>query len=114
MAWLYALHVRSSLARGRFLQAEYMLSGMRNHVFELACLRCGVVAKQGRGLDDLPALERGAAAKCVPCSLEATELRRAFQETMEVLVSEIRHVDGEVDSRLSAVLYDIGEITVPM
>src|SRR5579864_6895848 len=26
MAWLYALHVRSSIARSRLLQAEYMLS----------------------------------------------------------------------------------------
>jgi hypothetical protein len=49
MAWLYALHVRSSLARGRALQTEYLLGGMRNQVFELACLRCGVIAQQGRG-----------------------------------------------------------------
>jgi hypothetical protein len=48
MAWLYALHVRSSLARGRILQAEYMLSGMRNHVCELLALRCGVTPHQGR------------------------------------------------------------------
>lgn len=54
MAWLYALHVRSSLERGRILQAEYMLSGMRNQIGELTCLRCGVIAAQGRGLDDLP------------------------------------------------------------
>ncbi len=44
MAWLYALHMRSSLARGRHLQAEYMLSGMRNNVFSLWCVRCGVIA----------------------------------------------------------------------
>ncbi len=114
MAWLYALHVRSSLARGRVLQTEYMLAGMRNHVFELACVRCGVVAKQGRGLDDMPASEREAAAKCIPQSLEPSDLKRALQNTMEVLVREIRHVDLPMESKLSAVLHDIGEIAVPM
>jgi hypothetical protein len=109
MAWLYALHVRSSLARGRVLQTDYMLSGMRNHVFELACLRCGVVAKQGRGLDDLPAAEREAAAQCIPRSLDPQELKRAFQNTMDVLVGEIRHVDADRGSQLTAVLQQMVE-----
>jgi predicted nucleotidyltransferase len=109
MAWLYALHVRSSLARGRVLQAEYMLSGMRNQVFELTCLRCGVIAKQGRGLDDLPASEQKTAAACVPRSLEPAELKRVFQNTMEMLVRELRHVDGEFGSRISEALREIAE-----
>lgn len=107
MAWLYALHVRSSLARGRILQAEYMLSGMRNHVGELACLRCGVTPQQGRGLDDLPALERDRAAACIPQSLEPPELKRAFQRTMRALFEELHHVDGEVATRLSCTLKEI-------
>jgi len=55
MAWLYALHARSSLARGRVWQAEYMISGVRDHVLALACVRHGVPAVQGRGMDQLPA-----------------------------------------------------------
>jgi hypothetical protein len=47
MAWLYALHVRSSIARSRLLQAEYMLSGMRDNVLGLMCKRNGVAAAQG-------------------------------------------------------------------
>ncbi len=107
MAWLYALHVRSSLARGRILQAEYMLSGMRNHVCELVSLRCGVTPHQGRGLDDLPASERDTAAICIPCSLEPSELKRAFLTTMQALLEEVRHVDGEVAIRLSGPLHEI-------
>jgi hypothetical protein len=107
MAWLYALHVRSSLARGRILQTDYMLSGMRNLVFELTCLRCGVIAKQGRGLDDLPAAERETAAKCIPISLDPAELKRAFQNTMQLLLREIRHVDIELENKLAGVLNDI-------
>ena len=41
MAWLYALHVRSSIARSRLLQAEYMLSGMRDNVLAMMCERHG-------------------------------------------------------------------------
>jgi len=108
MAWLYGLHVRSSLARGRILQAEYMLSGMRNHVGELTCLRCGVVAQQGRGLDDLPASERETATACLPRSLEPSELRRGFQNTIQALLEEVRRVDEELESRLSGPLRDIG------
>jgi hypothetical protein len=104
MAWLHALHVRSSIARSRRLQADYMLSGMRNHVFELTCLRCGVIAQQGRGLDDLPPSERDAAAACLPQSLEPPELRRAFQNTMRALLREIHQVDSELETRLSAPL----------
>lgn len=100
MAWLYALHVRSSIARGRSLQADYMLSGMRNHVFELTCLRCGVVAQQGRGLDDLPLSERNTAADCLPHSLEPAELKRAFQTAMRALLREIHDVDSELAAKL--------------
>ncbi len=107
MAWLYALHVRSSLARGRVLQTEYMLSGMRNHVFELTCMRCAVMAKQGRGLDDLPVFERESAARCIPGSLETGELKRAFQNTMEMLVREIRLVHRDLEGGLAAVLKDM-------
>lgn len=107
MAWLYALHVRSSLARGRILQAEYMLSGMRNHVCELMCLRSGVIPHQGRGLDDLPAPERDTAAACIPLSLEPSELKRAFQRTMRALLAEARYVDSELSERLSGPLNEI-------
>ena len=100
MAWLYALHVRSSLGRGRTLQSEYMLSGMRNHVFELICLRCGVTAHQGRGLDDLPASEKETATACIPQSQRPAELERAFQATMQALLNEIRIVDPKLGAEL--------------
>lgn len=109
MAWLYALHVRSCIARGRVLQADYMLSGMRNHVSELTCVRCGVIAQQGRGLDDLPVAEKNSAAICIPRSLETPELKRAFQHTMRALLREIRDVDSELETRLSAPLNAISE-----
>jgi len=107
MAWLYGLHVRSSLARGRRLQTEYMLGGMRNHVLELACVRCGVVAHQGRGLDDLPLPEREMAAACLPKSLDPSELQSAFRATMQALLKEVGQVDQELETRLAGPLNDM-------
>jgi hypothetical protein len=109
MAWLYALHVRSSLARGRLLQAEYMLSGMRNHVLELTCLRCSTIASQGRGLDDLPASEQKTAVTCIPQSMEPSELKRAFQTTIHTLQREISPIDADLGKRLAGPLNAIAE-----
>lgn len=83
MAWLYALHVRSSIARSRLLQAEHMLSGMRDNVLALMCKRQGVAAVQGRGLDDLPPLQKAQAAQSLARSLEPAELNRAFRVTTD-------------------------------
>jgi hypothetical protein len=49
MGWLYALHVHSSIARGRPWPAEYMLSGARDKVLARACLRHGLSVVEGRG-----------------------------------------------------------------
>lgn len=53
-AWLYALHARSAIARGRTWQAVMMLDDLRNQVLALACVRHGLVSFHGRGVDRLP------------------------------------------------------------
>lgn len=107
MAWLYALHVRSSLARGRLLQAEYMLSGMRDEVLALACMRFRVTTSQGGGFDDLPSKEKNEFVSCYPLSVIASELRRAFEATMKALLSEIHCQSGDLWARLEAPLREI-------
>jgi hypothetical protein len=107
MAWLYALHVRSCIARRRFLQAEYMLKGMWDNALALACKRYGVAAVQGRGFDDLPEELKNGAAVCLPCSIEAAELIRAFRVTMVFLLNEIRSADADLAHRLAGVLEKI-------
>jgi hypothetical protein len=104
MAWLYALHVRSSIARSRWLQAEYMLSGMRDNVLALVCQREGVSAFQGRGLDDLSQEQKARAADCLARALDLPELKRAFHVTTRVLVEELRHSDPELAKRLETPL----------
>jgi hypothetical protein len=101
MAWLYALHVRSSIARGRLWQAEYMLSGMRDSVLALACLRHHLPAHQGRGMDDLPPDVLLQLTPALARSLDVPELGRAFRATTEALLREIARVDGEMCKRVA-------------
>lgn len=109
MAWLYALHARLSIARGRAWQAEYMLSGMRDHVLALACLRNGLSAYQGRGLDELPPQVKDAITECLVRSLEPEELTRAFISTMKALLTEIRNTDADLAERLTEPLTSLVE-----
>ncbi len=107
LAWLYALHVRSCIARGRLLQAEHMLSGMRENMLALVCKRHGVAAVQGRGLDDLPEEMRQRAADSLARSLQPAELIRAFRATMTSLLDEIRLENADLASRLATPLNKI-------
>jgi hypothetical protein len=100
MAWLYALHVRSSIARSRLLQAEHMLRGMRDNVLALMCKHHGVASVQGRGLDDLPEQQRVRAAECLARSLEPVELVRAFRVTVGALLEEVRCADSGLAMKL--------------
>ncbi|GAA3851426.1 nucleotidyltransferase domain-containing protein [Streptomyces sedi] len=107
-AWLHALHVRSSLARGRVWQAAHMIDGMREQVLALACLRHGLPAVQGRGVDDLPGEVTGPFAETLARSLAPDELRRAFAVTTRALLSEVALVDAALAARLDETLRRLG------
>jgi len=111
-AWLYALHVRSSMARKRLLQAEYMLSNMRNQVLAVACLRQGLLTRDGRGFDDLAEEDRRRFDDCYPSSIDAEELRRALRRTMAALLDEIRLRDSDLAVRIESSLLEIARLDV--
>lgn len=81
-------------------QAEYMISGVRDHVLMLACLRHGVPHSQGRGLHLLPAATSAPLEATLVRSLEHAELVRAFRASVDVLLAEIAYVDAELAVRL--------------
>ena len=107
LAWLYGLHVRSSIARQRLFQAEYMLSNMRNRVIALACLREGLSTSEGRGFDDLSQDQKTRLAECYSSSLDPEELQRALQRTMHALVNEIRLRDSNLAEKIESTLVEI-------
>src|SRR5260370_37410703 len=84
--WLYALHARSSIERGRVWQAEYMISLIRDQVIAAACVRHGLPAREGRGVDRLPPNEKQRFEGALVRSLEIPELRRAMRAALAALV----------------------------
>src|SRR5262249_15089058 len=104
MGWLYALHARSSIARGRPWQAEYFISGMRDQVLALACLRHGAPAVEGRGIDALPPEATAAVAAGLVRSLDAAEVRRAFAVVTDALIAEVERADADLAGRPSGPL----------
>jgi len=107
-AWLYALHVRSSMARGKVWQAEYMISGLRDHALALACLRHGLSTVHGRGFDELPLEVAAPFEGAIVRKLEAGELQRAFGFAIERLIGEMRLADQALASRLERTLRSLG------
>ena len=108
MAWLYGLHVRSSIARGQFWQAEYMLSAMRDQVLALACVRHGLNPRDARGVDDLPDETKSPLLATLVSRLDVAELKRAFSVVMTALLDEVRHVDPALAEQLSPTLTLLG------
>ena len=100
MGWLYALHARSSIARGRNLQAVYMVNGLRDHVVSLACLRHGLPAHQGRGVDDLPPDAMETIADTLVRGLRRSELSTAFANAIAALIYEAEQIDPGLASKL--------------
>jgi len=107
-AWLYALHARSSIARGKLWQAEYMVSAVRDHVLALACVRLGLPAREGRGMDRLPREVTERVAGALVQRIEPQELRRATHVAIEALILEIRNVDVSLAGRLDDPLRELG------
>jgi hypothetical protein len=113
LGWLYALHARSSIARGRVWQAEYMISGIRDHVLALACLRHGVSPYQGRGMDQLPPDATTAVSGALVRSLDGAELGRAFRVATQALLAEIAQADRGLASRLTDTLAELAAGPAP-
>jgi hypothetical protein len=106
-AWLYALHARSCITRGKVWQAEYMISGIRDQVLALACVRRGLPAVYGRGIDRLPVEVTTPLRDALVRSLDPLELRRAMGVVTEALLREIDAVDRHMAAHLRDVLHDL-------
>jgi len=105
--WLNALHVRSSLERGRTWQAEYFLSGMRNQVIALACLRFNLPHAEARGVDRLPSEFKSQLERGLVRSTKESDLRHAFQALTDLLLKEIEFVDSALKARVEAPLLEM-------
>jgi hypothetical protein len=109
LGWLYALHARSSIARRNLWQAEYMISGVRDHALALASIRHDLPANHGRGIDRLPGEVTAPFEGSLVRRLETDELSRAFQVAVDGLLREIQCVDQALAGRLEATLRSLSD-----
>ena len=107
LSWLYVLHAHASIERHKLWQADYWISGIREHVLELACLRLGENARERRGVDHLPSAVTGPLAETLVCSLDEPELRRALAATITVATAELGRTDPALTGRLRPMLTEL-------
>jgi predicted nucleotidyltransferase len=100
MGWLYGLHARSAIARGRLWQAVFMLDGIRNQVIALKCLRHGLSPYQGRGVDQLPSDEIYALELTRAKDIDKPALRRSLGASLNALLIEAGHHNSGLASAL--------------
>lgn len=103
-AWLYALHVRSCIARGKLWQADYMLARLRNQVMTIACLRLGLPTADGRGYDQLPAELLEQLKRTLVPELTSEAIRQGFEAGVESLITEVEKRTPATAERLAPTL----------
>lgn len=103
----HALRARFCIERGRYWQAEYWISGVRDYALSLACRSRGLSPWYGRGFDDLPPEVHVALAPALVNSLDRDELLRGLEVAIRVLLEE----SGEVRTLAKKVEPQLIELT---
>ncbi|MEO5895118.1 MAG: nucleotidyltransferase domain-containing protein [Vicinamibacterales bacterium] len=88
----HALRARCCIERGRWWQAEYWISAVRDYALSLACRRRRLPTHNGRGVDALPDAVRCSAENALIGSLDRGELLRALRAAIELLLLETEEV----------------------
>lgn len=102
-----AVRARFSLERGKLWLAEFHIGELRNYALSLACLRRGLPAKYGRGLDQLPEDALTGFEETLARAMKPAELLRALRAGVEVLLresSDLGEVVESVEPRLREVI----------
>lgn len=100
MGWLYALHARSALARGRLWQAVTMVDDLRNQILTLACARHGLNAWHGREIDRLPEDELAPLARARPTEVTRGAIAASLRISIDLFLTEITRHDPSRAERL--------------
>jgi len=106
----HALRARFCIERGRYWQAEYWISGVRDYALSLACRRHDLPATHGRGFDDLPAEVLEAFDEALAVTLEREELLRALGRAISGLLRE----SHEVRELVAKTAPQLRELTGPL
>jgi predicted nucleotidyltransferase len=107
LAWHHVLHARIAIERGHAWQAEYWISGVRDHVIALACLRLGLPAMYAKGADALPDPITGPLEDALVRALDRPELLRALKAATSALIRELKENDPPLAGTLGRALVEI-------
>ena len=107
----HALRARFCIERGRYWQAEYWISAVRDYALSLACHRLGLLTSNRRGFDNLPAEVRDVFKSALMTSLEREELLRVLTCVITALLGEVDEVQElaanvEPELRMLTVAWD--------
>ena len=107
----HALRARFCMERGRYWQAEYWVSAVRDYALSLACHRRGLPAHHGRGIDELPEDVREIAVGALARSLDREEIRRSLSCAIDLLLGETEEVQ-ELAERVRPQLLQLAEVAL--
>ena len=107
LAWHHILHARACSERGKRWQAEWLISGIRDYVLQLACLRLGFPTSFAKGADLLPVEVTEPVESALVRSLDEAELRRALASAAVALASELERTDVDVAWRLRPMFEEV-------
>jgi hypothetical protein len=107
LAWHHVLHARICIERGQPWQAEWLISGVRDHVLALACVRLGYPARFAKGIHLLPRDVTATVEQALVRSLDEAELRRALGVAAAALTAELERTDEALGERLRPALEEL-------
>lgn len=102
----HALHARIAIERGRYWQAEYWISAIRDYALALACRRRGLDGWYGRDFDRLPAEVMDSFNDSLVRSLGRDELHRALGRVVAALLRESAEA-GEMADKVEGQLREL-------
>jgi hypothetical protein len=107
LAWVYARHGRTCIARKQPWQAEWAISGVRDNLIALASLRHGYPTRYAKGADLLPEELTSPLSETLVRSLDEDELRRALSAATAALADELDRTDAALGARLRPLLVEL-------
>ena len=99
----HALRARFCIERGRYWQAEYWISSVRDYALAIACHRHNLPTAYGRGFDNLPTGVLEPFKSSLVSSLERDELLRALKAAIDGLLREsveVQEMAAKVEPQL--------------
>jgi hypothetical protein len=106
-AWVLARHAQACIERRKPWQAEWSISGVRDNVLALACLRLGYPTRYAKGAHLLPRELTEPLEAALVRSLDAEELRRALAAAVAGFADELKVTDPELSARIAPMFSEL-------